>query len=130
MLASRLPVDQRSQIGRRATARLRTRVAARLILLDGTQHCVLIDISLSGARVKTSKSARLGDEAVLTWGDFEVFGQVVWATETHCGLALIDPIDDAVLLATRQWDQIARPPEERNLSRLSATAWAQGKAQT
>lgn len=128
MLASRLPVSERAQIGRRASARLRTRLAGRMMLLDGTQHCILVDISLTGARVQTSKPVRLGVEAVLIWGDFETFGQVVWATDTHCGLALDDPITDTVLLGTRQLDQVARLPGERGLARKSAQSYVQSVA--
>ncbi|WP_184243741.1 PilZ domain-containing protein [Novosphingobium chloroacetimidivorans] len=128
MFASRLPLPSRSYTGRRASARLRTRLPARMVLLGGTQHCVLIDLSLNGARIQTSTPARLGDEAVLIWGSFETFGQVVWATDTHCGLALFEPITDALLLETRQLDQVARLPEDRDLTRQSAQAWAQGKA--
>jgi hypothetical protein len=99
-----------------------------MVLLAGTQQCILIDLSLSGARIQTSKPARLGDEAVLMWGSYETFGQVVWATQTHCGLALFDPITDAVLLGTRQLDQVARLPEDHDLVRNSAQSYVQSGA--
>ena len=127
MFASRLPVDLRYPTGRRASARLRTRLAARMVLLAGTQNCVLIDLSLTGARVETSRPAQLGDEAVLMWGSFETFGQVVWTTPGLCGLALFDPISDAVLLGTRQLDQVARLPEDRELARNSARSYVEGR---
>jgi hypothetical protein len=62
------------------------------------------------------------------WGSFEAFGQVVWTTQTHCGLALIDPITDPVLLGTRQLDHVARLPEDRDLTRNSARSYVEGRA--
>jgi hypothetical protein len=97
-----------------------------MVLREGTQSCILIDLSLSGARVQTSQPARLGDEAVLMWGSFEAFGQVVWASPSLCGLALFDPITDAMLLGTRQLDQVARLPEDRDLVRSTARSYVQG----
>ena len=98
-----------------------------MVLREGTQSCILMDLSLSGARVETSQPARLGDEAVLMWGGFESFGQVVWTTPSLCGVALFDPISDATLLGTRQLDQVARLPDDRELTRNSARSYVEGR---
>ncbi|WP_371741644.1 PilZ domain-containing protein [Novosphingobium sp. 9U] len=123
MLASSPSVNLACQTGRRVSARLRTRLAARLEVLDGVQDCILVDISLEGACIRTNKPVRVRNEAVLTWHGFEAFGQVVWATGTHCGVSFLDPITATVLLATRRLDQTDRLPEGRELARYWARSY-------
>jgi hypothetical protein len=106
---------------------LRLRLAARLILLDGTQTCVLTDLSAGGARIRPAGRLREGAAAVLLWGTrFEAFGQVVWLSPRHCGIAFDEPLSDVLLQATRALDAIERLPEDRDLVRRSASAFVRG----
>jgi hypothetical protein len=112
------------QRGRRDAARLRLRLAARLVLLDGTQHCILTDLSASGARIHPSDAVSVGAQAVLMWGSrFEGFGEVVWVSARECGIAFDERLRDGVLQATRQLNEMERLPEDRDLVRRSAQAF-------
>ncbi|VWX52982.1 PilZ domain-containing protein [Novosphingobium sp. 9U] len=112
--------------GRRASARLRVRLAARLVSRAGTQHAVLTDLSTRGAQVALSEPLRIGDEVMVLWNGFEAFGDVVWSGQRHCGIALADPLAQAVLVATRQLDATERLPAERELTRRSAQSFVKG----
>lgn len=111
---------------RRESARLRVRLAVRLVSRSGTQHAVLTDLSTCGAQVLPGEPLRVGDEVMLLWHGFEAFDDVVWSGPRHCGIALADPLPQAVLLATRQLDATDRLPADRELTRRSAGSFVKG----
>lgn len=112
--------------GRRESARLRVRLATRLVSRAGTQHVVLTDVSTKGAQVMTDAPLRVGDEVMLLWSGFEAFGDVVWSGPRHCGIALADPLPQPVLVGTRQLDATEHLPVERELARRSAQSFVKG----
>lgn len=112
--------------GRRESARLRVRLAARLVGRSGTQHVVLTDLSTKGAQVMISEPLRVGDEVMLLWSGFEAFGDVVWSGPRHCGIRLADPLPHAVLVGTRQLEATERLPVDRELTRRSAQSFVKG----
>jgi len=89
------------QAPRRAFARLRLGIAARLETLEGRQNVRLIDLSQGGARVILSKPGEIR-QGVLTWLHFEAFGTVTWREDDHIGLQFDEPLPLAVLVETRQ----------------------------
>jgi hypothetical protein len=115
-------------IGRRQEARLRVRLDARLITLDGSCRAVLADISTHGARIATGTcTLRAGQEAVLNWNRGEAFGMVVWSADGQCGLRFYDPLDQRTVLAARQLDEHSHLPDDRELVRRSAQSFVQGR---
>lgn len=116
-----------ANIGRRREGRLRVRLDARLITLDGSCRAVLADVSANGARIVGGTCGlRPGQEAVLQWGDQEAFGVVVWAGHGQIGLCFYDPLDAKTVAATRQLDERQRLPDDRELIRRSALGFVQG----
>ncbi len=116
-----------ANIGRRGEARLRVRLDARVITLDGTGRAVLADVSTNGARiVGATCGLRPGQEAVLQWGDREAFGVVVWSGYEQLGLRFHEPLDGRSVLATREMDERHRLPGDHELTRRSAQAFVQG----
>lgn len=113
-----------SSVGRRHASRLRARLRARLVTLSGTYGAVLVDLSLTGARLQAPVEARVGQMASLTWEGFEAFGTIVWVKAGFCALHFDDPIETAVLMATRDCAQL---PSDHELDRHSAREWVQGK---
>ncbi|MBB4860774.1 hypothetical protein HNO88_004119 [Novosphingobium chloroacetimidivorans] len=112
--------------GRRESARLRVRLAARLVSRSGTQHVILTDLSTYGAQVIAGKPLRVGDEVMLLWSGFEAFGDVAWSAARHYGIRLADPLGQVVLVGTRQLDATERLPAERELTRRSAQSFVKG----
>jgi hypothetical protein len=117
-------------LGRRREARLRVRLATRLIGLDGSLWPVLADLSTSGARLKGNfDMLRVGADAVLAWDRFEAFGVVVWRDADQCGLRFYEPISRAELIATREIDDHDRLPNEHELARRAAGRFVSGNRQ-
>lgn len=94
-----LPLDE-APVGRREDARVRVRLAARLVSLAGTQAVRLNNLSRGGASVTTELPMKRGADAILQWRNVEAFAQVTWVEGCRCGLRFEQPIpDEAVLLA-------------------------------
>jgi len=98
-----------------------------MVTRNGTQSCILTDVSSTGLKVATSDPLKVGSEAILTWGPYEAFGDVIWTTPTHCGIALVDPLSNSVVIGTRQLDEAERLPEDNDLVRRSAFSFVKGE---
>ncbi|KQM19767.1 hypothetical protein ASE49_05340 [Novosphingobium sp. Leaf2] len=114
--------------GRRGNGRLHVRLPARLVTHTATRQVVLSDLSCNGARVLMHEPLAIGCEVVLEWDRFDAFGTVVWCHADRSGIAFIDPVEKAVLIATRALDDRARLPQDRELVRQVAKRWVEGSA--
>lgn len=114
------------QRGRRNRSRLRVRLPAKLETRTETSRVILADLSTTGARVLAEDLPKIGTEAVLHWDKYDAFGEVVWAEGVHCGIAFFDPIPEQDVLATRELDDAARLPQDRELLRQAARHWVEG----
>lgn len=114
--------------GRRGDARVRLHLPARLILLTGTQHCMLEDLSVTGAAIIPEEDLPLvGGSAILQCEHIEAFGQVRWARYGRCGLMFEEKLPLAQVVSLRHFaDNFAATERERNKER--ARAWVQGKS--
>ena len=68
-----------------------------------------------------------GTEALLKWGDFEGFGNVVWAGPDRLGLNFFEPITEKMLMATRDLDDVSHLPPEWEINRAAARQWVSGQ---
>ena len=112
--------------GRRADARVRLHLPARLVLLTGTMACILEDLSVTGAAVIVQDALPApGASAILQCQHIEAFGQVRWARHGRCGLMFDDKLPLAQVVALRHVaDTFEVSERQRNLER--ARAWVQG----
>jgi hypothetical protein len=120
------PDRDRPVAGRRAHSRLRVRLPARLITLDGTSGAILTDLSFGGAKLITNCVLRPRQQAVLAWHRFESFGTVSWVHDGMCGLNFEEFVKPDVLLATRDLYDADYLPSERELARDEARAFVEG----
>jgi hypothetical protein len=93
---------------------------------SSTTRVILADLSTTGARVLSETPPKKGTEVLLLWGKHEAFGEVVWAEGVHFGVSFFDPIPEAVVLATRELDNAAHLPQDRELLRQAARHWVEG----
>jgi hypothetical protein len=108
---------------------LRLRLAARLVLRDGTLGCILTDLSLGGARIVPAKPVREGADAVLMWaGGLEAFGRIVWVEGRECGILFDEALAVTAIQATRQVNEVSGLPAERELLRRSAQEFVRSGA--
>ena len=114
------------RIGRRSRNRLRARLPAKIVTLNGTSTTVLLDLSQTGARFRASDGMVSGQQAVLSWARFEAFGILVWVEGGLCGIAFEEPLGPDVLFETRDHDTHDRLPSDRELERRRAREWVKG----
>ncbi|HEX4847760.1 MAG TPA: PilZ domain-containing protein [Novosphingobium sp.] len=113
--------------GKRCHARLRVRLPAKLITLDGDYRVVLCDLSQSGARIGQPGLPLLQGQAILLWDKYEAFGRFAWCRAGLAGLAFLDPIPPAWVLATRDLDDAHHLPDDSELQRRHAREWVTGR---
>jgi hypothetical protein len=92
--------------GRRGAARLRLAIPVRLIATHATATCVLLDLSITGARIGLASPLPAGEWAYLQIDRIEVFAEVVrrmsGAAGGINGLKFDEPLSQADVLAVRR----------------------------
>lgn len=119
-------VAPEQEIGRRGRNRLRARLHARIVTLDGTRSTVLLDLSETGARVTATENVACGQQAILIWSVYEVFGSLVWVDRGLCGIAFDEPLEPNIVIATRELDVTSRLPSDQEIERNRAREWVAG----
>jgi len=113
--------------GRRESSRLRVRLSARIVTLGGDSPAVLVDLSRSGAKLRTTGGAiKVGTDAVLQWGGHEAFGTVVWSRGAEREFSFYDDLTDVIVLETRALDETARLAIDHELARDAARRFCEG----
>jgi hypothetical protein len=113
-------------VGRRAAARLRLSIPARLVTLADTRRCILVDISRTGAQISLAKPLAEGEAAFLRFAATEVFVGVVRAAKGLNGLEFDGELSDADILAVRRYAENYEAGERRALME-EARAWVTGE---
>jgi hypothetical protein len=91
-----------------------------------TTRVILVDLSTTGARILAESPPKVGTETLLHWDTYEAFGEIVWVEGVQCGIAFFDPIPPRDVLATRELDDTAHLPQDRDLLRQAARHWVEG----
>lgn len=105
--------------GRRASSRLRLRLPATLITLDGQGPAVLENISATGARVASQFTLRPGASCILRLPRLELFADVAWCAQGRLGLNFEAPLSHDQLVTLRNLD-----PDSLSNERASSQNWA------
>ncbi len=117
------------KVGRRTAPRLRLWLPGRLVTLYDSRHCVLMNVSRSGAMIGLDRPLAIGETAFLQFAEREVFCEVL---RCHVGSLgginglLFDPeISDEDILAVRRISESFEQDEQRAM-RAEVRAWVQG----
>jgi hypothetical protein len=111
---------------KRTQGRLGVRLVAKLASRVQTHSGILENISRSGAKLALDNPPRIGSEVILQWHGNELFGQVSWATSTHCGLLFSSTVPPALLETTLSLDETERVPDELDASGAAVRTWFDG----
>ncbi|MEL6529327.1 MAG: hypothetical protein AAFQ27_05155 [Pseudomonadota bacterium] len=106
--------------GRRSAPRLRLSLPARLVSVERTHQCILMNVSRDGAQIAILESLREGEGAVLKCGEIDEF---VIVNRSEFGLnavAFEEPISDALVLHIRQFHENFEERERRALIETAA----------
>ena len=116
--------------GRRAFARLRLAIPARLLATHATGTCVLLDLSRTGARIGLADPLPPGDVLYLRLAGFEVFAEVVWREVGEGGgvngLTFDEPLEEAAVIDVRHFAE-GFEQRERDVLREHVRSWVDGQ---
>lgn len=101
MMPEQFPPELENHIGRRANARARMCLPAKLMFPDRACTCILENLSPGGALVHVESAPPLGSGACLQCADFELFCTVVWTDGRKAGLSFDVPLNHDIVLAVR-----------------------------
>ncbi|MFC3670356.1 PilZ domain-containing protein [Novosphingobium pokkalii] len=125
MLYAPIPGDS-TRRGRRAEARARLNIPARLTLRRGVMPCLVEDLSRTGARLVLAEPPALGETGILEINRIEGFGAAVWIKGRHCGFHFDDPLDLQQVIDLRQYaDHFSEYRREQE--RTAAREFVQGR---
>lgn len=93
-------MSDRNHHVRRHHARLRLGIEADILGFDGPQKIILYDLSETGAKILLEQAYPIS-KGILTWLDYESFGDIVWRKGRWCGIHFDTPIDEQWLIRTR-----------------------------
>ncbi|MFM6933471.1 MAG: PilZ domain-containing protein [Novosphingobium sp.] len=115
-------------VGKRAASRLRLRLAARIMTTAQFWPAELLDLSYFGGRIACDAPPQPGQEVLIEWADFDAFGMVVWANVKSCGVCFFEPLQPAVLIATRDRFDVEPVLTSTERARNEAKDYVQGWA--
>ncbi|MGB7409170.1 MAG: PilZ domain-containing protein [Pontixanthobacter sp.] len=122
---------------RRKYSRLHTELPVFLRTISGYQPCVMLDLSLTGMKLRFARDCyfaeelRYGSGAELIWNDFTEYGEFIWIAPLddsyNAGIQFFEPIERQVIFATRDlhddfWAKGGFKTAERQVARR----WVQG----
>ena len=116
--------------GRRRESRLRVGMEALLERVAGNQRCELLDLSQTGARLRLTQTARVGDTVILSCGDIDRFATVVRAGDGECAVRFDDPLSWEMLVSFRAGEEalrLHRQQRESEIIRQYARSWVIGE---
>ncbi len=116
-----------ANVGRRRAARLRVSVPAKLITVTGTQRCLLIDVSRTGAQIALSRPLSIGDAGFLQVGGLELFGSTIREGAGANGLDFDVEMSDEDVLVIRRYAETYQMDERKALM-AEARKWVTGGA--
>lgn len=107
-LFQKLPVTNADE--RRSVQRYTVDCPAKLKMLGGDREGRLSDLSEAGARFDTANPPQEGVSGLLSWGDYEFFGKVVWANQNSCGIVFERPLSLNVVEQTCEIVEVQSGP--------------------
>ncbi|MDJ0642990.1 MAG: hypothetical protein QNJ15_09240 [Erythrobacter sp.] len=113
--------------GRRAAPRLRLSLPARLVAVERTHQCILMNLSRTGAQVAILDSLREGEGAVLKCGKIDEFVIVNRSEFGLNALTFEEQISDELVLHIRRYHENFEERERRALVE-TARKWVSGES--
>ena len=87
--------------GRRAAPREAAPLLAIYTTVTSSHSAFLVDVSSTGARLRTPDLPEQGDDLFVTIGKIKIFGRVAWAREGDFAVIFEEPLDGEELQLLR-----------------------------
>lgn len=113
---------------RRAASRESVLLSGVVTMLATSRGAVVLDISVSGARLKDRHHPGEGKEVLLKIGDIYRLAKIIWCDEAECGVVFDEPITDEEVAEARRDDVSAALAHLTDDEKLAAQEWLSGFA--
>lgn len=81
--------------GRRRASRSPTSMRAQLTTPTNSIEAWIIDMSSTGAKLRSTSVPEVGQSVLVRVGSLEAFGTVAWTAQDSCGISFHPPANDA-----------------------------------
>ena len=88
--------------GRRDFGRESTHLLAILTTVTKSWSAALVDISATGARLRSDEARTMGGELFLSVGRVKAFGTIRWRHDDECGVQFDEPLLQEDVIAIRR----------------------------
>lgn len=109
--------------GRRSTPRCTVLMSAALHTVGASRTVSILDVSKTGARLRSRLPMRLGQEIWLKMLNNDAFGRIVWAEEEMCGVEFDSPLSEAAAASLQAMGKVVIMPRLSREEQLAALDW-------
>ena len=97
-------------------------------MLSGRGDASLLDLSCAGAKLQGERLPAVGKDVLMTCGETEIFGTVLWSEDGRCGIAFEEPISRRAVAGLRRMAAGASDLPDHSDEAQAAADWASGLA--
>lgn len=83
--------------GRRRAKREPVTLAAAALTLEGSHSVMIEDVAPTGARLRSHRGGREGQQLLIRAGEIKVLASVIWSARDECGIVFDEPLDEGAL---------------------------------
>lgn len=114
--------------GRRRAERATIRLAAAMHTVGASRTVSIIDVSRTGARLKTQLGLAPGQEIWLKISPVDIFGRIRWSKDGICGVLFDEPLKDDDVTRLQARGRIVVMPHLSVDEQLGIEEWESGLA--
>ncbi|MFU7528389.1 PilZ domain-containing protein [Qipengyuania sp. ASV99] len=115
------------QSSHRAAPRLPLSLPGLFLAVTGNQHCILTNLSRTGALIAIEEPLRIGSEGYLRCGPIDHFMVVTRREKGRNALHFDIPVSDAFVFGIRQFQEALAAREQEELLE-TVRGWTSGEA--
>jgi hypothetical protein len=109
--------------GRRSTPRCAVLMSAALHTVGASRTVSVLDVSKTGARLRSRLPMRLGQEVWLKVLSADVFGHIAWVDEELCGVEFDTPLGEKAAAELQAMSRVVIMPRLSREEQLAALDW-------
>jgi hypothetical protein len=109
--------------GRRSTPRCAVLMSAALHTVGASRTVSVLDVSKTGAKLRSWLPMRLGQEVWLKMLTNDAFGRIAWVDDTVCGVQFERPLGEAAAAELQAMGKVVIMPRLSREEQLAALDW-------
>lgn len=109
--------------GRRTAERCTVLMSAALHTVGASRTVSILDVSKTGARLRSRLPMRLGQEVWLKMLNNDAFGRIAWVEQELCGVEFDTPLTEAAAASLQAMGKVVVMPRLSREEQLAALDW-------